>query len=65
VHPAVCFVNNSPQGGLTNIGGVRVCSDAELHKLFENPLETPLGEGAIAIIAAQLARSMDEKQEAL
>ncbi len=61
VHPAVCFVDNRPAGGLTNIGGVRVCSNSDLHELFENTLETPLGEGAIAMIAAELARCMDEK----
>ena len=61
VHPVVCFVNNRPQGGLTNIGGVRICTDIDLRDLFENALENPVGEGACAIIAAELARCLDEK----
>ncbi|MBL7016491.1 MAG: NERD domain-containing protein [Kiritimatiellales bacterium] len=61
VHPVVCFVNNRPQGGLTNIGGVRICTDTDLHDLFENALENPVGEGACAIIASELARCVEEK----
>jgi hypothetical protein len=61
VHPVLCFVNNSPQGGLTNIGGVRICTDADLSQLFENTLENPVGAGALAMVAAELARCTEDK----
>jgi hypothetical protein len=61
VYPVLCFVNNRPRGGLTNIGGVRICTDTDLHDLFENTLETPVGAGACAIVAGELARCMEEK----
>lgn len=60
-HPVVCFVNNRPKGGLTNVGGVRVCTDADLHELFENRLETPLPAGIPDIIASELKRCIEEK----
>ncbi len=56
IHPVLCFVGNQLKDGLTNIGGVRVCTDTDLHELFENSLETPLGSGTLAIIAEELAR---------
>lgn len=61
VLPVVCFVNNQPQGGLTNVGGVRVCTDADLHELFENRLETPLPAGIPGIIVSELKRCIEEK----
>jgi len=61
VYPVLCFVNNQPQGGLTNIGGVRICTDTDLHELFENALENPVGSGACAMVAAELARCIEEK----
>lgn len=61
IQPVVCFVNNSPAGGTANIGGVQVCSDYDLHRLFENPLLDPPGTGALAIIAAELIRCVEDK----
>ncbi len=56
IHPVLCFVDNSLQDGLANIGGVRVCTNANLHDLFENSLETPLETGLLAIITEELVR---------
>lgn len=56
VYPVLCFVDNRLQDGLANIGGVRICTDANLHDLFENSLETPLEAGSLSIIAGELAR---------
>ncbi len=56
IHPVLCFVDNSLQDGLSNIGGVRICTNANLHDLFENSLETPLEAGLLAIISEELAR---------
>ena len=56
IHPVLCFVDNPLQDGLANIGGVRICTNANLHELFENSLETPLESGTLAIIAEELAR---------
>ncbi len=56
VHPVLCFVDNPLQDGLANIGGVRICTNSNLHELFENNIETPLGAGVLAIIAKELAR---------
>lgn len=61
VYPVLCFVNNRPQGGLTNIGGVRICTDTDLHDLFENALETPVGSGACAMVVEELTRCIEEK----
>lgn len=61
IYPVLCFVNNRPQGGITNIGGVRICTDTDLPGLFENALENPIGRGACSIVAAELARCMEEK----
>jgi len=61
VHPVVCFVNNRPQGGLTNVGGVRICTDADLNELFENTLETPMPEGSLSIITDELKHLVEEK----
>jgi len=56
IHPVLCFVDNQLQEGLTNIGGVRVCTDTNLHDFFENSLETPLEAGTLAIISEELAQ---------
>jgi len=55
-YPVLCFVDNQLQDGLTNIGGVRICTNSNLHDLFENSLETPLEAGILAIIAEELVR---------
>jgi len=54
VHPVLCFVDHQLQEGLTNIGGVRVCTDSNLHEIFENSLETPLESGTLAVITEEL-----------
>ena len=59
--PVVCFVGNRPQGGLSNIGGVRICTESDLPGLFENSLETPLPAGTLGMIAAELARCVEDK----
>jgi hypothetical protein len=56
VYPVVCFVGNRPQGGLSNIGGVRICTETDLRELFENSLETPLPAGTLGMIASELVR---------
>lgn len=61
VHPVLCFVDNRLKEGLANIGGVRICTDTNLHDLFENSLETPLEAGSLAIIAGELARSTESE----
>jgi len=61
VVPVLCFVNNRPKEELTNIGGVRICTDADLPGLFENALETPVGSGACAMVAEELRRCAEEK----
>lgn len=60
IYPVLCFVNNRPQGGLTNIGGVRICTDTDLPGLFENALENPVGSGACTMIADELTRCVEE-----
>jgi len=59
IHPVLCFVDNPLQDGLANIGGVRICTNANLHELFENSLETPLESGTLAIIAEELRSSLE------
>jgi len=54
--PVLCFVDNSLQEGLTNIGGVRICTHTHLHELFKNSIESPLEAGVLAIIAQELAQ---------
>lgn len=61
VYPVICFVGNPPQGGLSNIGGVRICTETDLHSLFENTLETPLPAGTLGMIASELLRCIEEK----
>lgn len=56
VYPVLCFVDHRLKDGLANIGGVRICTDATLHTLFENSLETPLEARTLALIAEELAR---------
>ncbi|MBI9020355.1 MAG: NERD domain-containing protein [Verrucomicrobia bacterium] len=56
IYPVLCFVDNQLKDGLVNIGGVRICTNANLHSLFENSLETPLGDGTLAMVAGELAR---------
>jgi hypothetical protein len=61
VYPVLCFVGNPPQGGLSNVGGVRICTETDLTGLFENALETPLPAGALGMIVSELARCMEDK----
>ncbi len=61
VHPILCFVNNVIPSGIINIGGVRICSDHDLHQLFENTLETPLPRGTLSMINDELKRCMEQK----
>jgi len=61
VHPVVCFVGNRPQGGLANIGGVRICTETDLCDLFENTLETPLPAGTLGMIRSEIARCAEDK----
>ncbi len=56
VYPVVCFVGNRPQDGLSNIGGVRICTETDLRTLFENTLETPVPAGTLGMIADELVR---------
>lgn len=65
VYPVICFVGNPPQGGLANVGGVRICTETDLSSLFENTLETPLPAGTLGMIASELTRCIEEKQEPL
>ena len=60
VHPVVCFVGNCPQGGLSNVGGVRICTDSDLHGLFENTLESPLPAGTISMVTKELSKNIEE-----
>ncbi|NOU36903.1 MAG: NERD domain-containing protein [Kiritimatiellaceae bacterium] len=61
VYPVVCFVGNRPQGNLANVGGVRICTETDLHELFENTLETPIPAGTLGMIAGELARCVEDK----
>lgn len=61
VYPVVCFVGNRPQGGLANVGGVRICTETDLYELFENPLETLLPAGTLGMIASELVRCVEDK----
>lgn len=61
VYPVVCFVGNRPQGGLSNVGGVRICTETDLTGLFENTLETPVPAGALGMIASELIRCAEDK----
>lgn len=61
VYPVICFVGNRPQGGLANVGGVRICTETDLRELFENTLETPLPAGTLGMISSELARCIEEK----
>jgi hypothetical protein len=61
IYPVICFVDNPPQGGLANIGGVRICTETDLRALFENTLETPLPAGSLRMIASELIRCIDDK----
>jgi hypothetical protein len=61
VYPAVCCVGNPPQGGQTNIGGVRICTETELPALFESTIESPLPAGSLAMISSELARCAEDK----
>ncbi len=61
VHPVICFVGNPPQGGLANIGGVRICTEIDLRDLFENMLETPLPAGTLGMIRSEIARCIEDK----
>jgi hypothetical protein len=61
VYPVICFVGNRPQGGLSNVGGVRICTETDLHALFENTLETPLPAGTLGMITSELARCVEDK----
>lgn len=59
VYPVVCFVGNRPQDGLSNIGGVRICTETNLRTLFENTLETPVPAGTLGMISGELVRCME------
>ena len=61
VYPVLCFVDNSLCDGITNIGGVRICTDANLTELFENSLETPLEAGTLAMISGELTRCSENE----
>jgi hypothetical protein len=61
VYPVVCFVGNRPQGGLSNIGGVRICTETDLPVLFENTLEISLPGETLDRITAELARCIEDR----
>jgi len=61
VYPVICFVGNRPQGGLANVGGVRICTESDLRSFFENSLETPLPAGTLGMISSELARCIEDK----
>lgn len=61
VYPVLCFVGNRPQGGLSNVGGVRICTEEDLCGLFENSMEPPLPAGTLGMIAGELARCVEDK----
>lgn len=61
VYPVICFVSNRPQGGLSNVGGVRICTETDLTGLFENTLETPVPAGTLGMIASELIRCAEDK----
>ena len=61
VQPVICFVNNPSADQISNIGGVRICTDESLYQLFENTLTTPPESGALALIASELKHCVEEK----
>jgi len=61
VYPVICFVGNPPRSGLANVGGVRICTEADLLGLFENSIETPLPAGTLGMIASELTRCVEDK----
>lgn len=61
VQPVLCFVNNRLETGVANIGGVRICTDDTLARIFENPLSTPPSDGELALIASELKHCIEEK----
>jgi hypothetical protein len=61
VIPVVCFVGNRPQGGFSNVGGVRICTEEDLCSLFENSLGTALPAGTMGMINSDLARCVEDK----
>lgn len=62
VTAVVCFVGGRLAGGATNIGGVRICTDADLPAVFENMLETPLPGGTLAMVRDELGRALETAQ---
>ncbi len=44
VHPVVCFVNNSLQGGQQGITGVVVCNSEELNNVLTEIFDSPLDD---------------------
>ena len=61
VYPVVCFAGNRPQGGISNIGGVRICTETDLLSFFENTLETPVPAGTLGMIASELVLCAEDK----
>jgi len=61
VYPVVCFTGNRPRGDVSNIGGVRICTETGLHALFENTLETPVPAGTLGMISSELMRCAEDK----
>ncbi len=62
VSPVLCFVGGRLPQGTPNIGGVRVCTDSDLPSLFENMLDTPLPDGMLARVRAELGRAVEPAQ---
>jgi hypothetical protein len=59
VHPVLCFAGNRPQGGLSNIGGVRICTEQDLPDLFENRPEPPLPAETVDRITAEVKKCIE------
>lgn len=59
VIPVLCFVGNTLPPNVSNIGGVRVCTDDGLNRLFEHTLEDPLPLGSRQMITTELARCVE------
>jgi hypothetical protein len=61
IQPVICFVNNPSANQISNIGGVRICTDSTLYQLFENTLATPPESGTLKMITSELKHCVEEK----
>lgn len=57
MHPVLCFAGSQLPDGPHNISGVQVCTETELHTLFENTVETQLPADTINSIINELKKN--------